>query len=675
MFGSSPSLFCLSSHSISVILRIFSESLCRSNRTGAVQQFFLVLSCSCGVYSMTQVVPRRVDMTALVPPPATLTSSRHTSPVQSPSSPTGSRLNLSKERQESRQRTQERSLQDKERRAQQQLERHAEERGRKMEQQRRKEQQRRAAAQEKRRQQKDAEKERLEALVRRRAGGAERRGGGGCGGVEAREQLDNRPKRWTWGGPPDGAEVVDFLSPPAMDQPINKQLSSSSAALSSPERVSSVSRRTASPNNNRSFRSSSNRRSIAGFPEEKAKTPTGETPNTPVRSSSFKANSKGHAASKRVRSNRSRAQSPCSPGQYPPSPLRQRAPTPGADDRGNNNNKGHGTLERKSAKSEAPDNKKISKSSSRELNAESPGTPSGRSVGGTTDAEEASRLLAERRRLARIQKEQEERQRQEEERLKAEEELRRQQEAKERQERAAREAEEERARKEEEKRNREEEERRQKEQRWKNMQDQLDREREEAFLRAQREAERKRQERELLHIQEEQERQQRKKRIEEIMKRTRKSEVDPPSGASVCDAKAEAVGISEEDAPTPAGAPVIMLGPLENKSFVDELSDGVQSMDVSSPSVSISPVSRDEQASAQEFSPVAEGPDGYPPDQPMDLDAPGRGRPGADTPPYPRLQAGSGVGDLNKNLLIQAYSAASESAQLIHSVGPSKLDV
>lgn len=81
--------------------------------------------------------------------------------------------------------------------------------------------------------------------------------------------------------------------------------------------------------------------------------------------------------------------------------------------------------------------------------------------------------------------------------------------------------------------------------------------REEAFLRAQREAERKRQERELLHIQEEQERLQRKKvpeihsshsqgsesildcratlrgllwfpqRIEEIMKRTRKSEAEP----------------------------------------------------------------------------------------------------------------------------------------------------
>lgn len=38
--------------------------------------------------------------------------------------------------------------------------------------------------------------------------------------------------------------------------------------------------------------------------------------------------------------------------------------------------------------------------------------------------------------------------------------------------------------------------------------------------------------------------------------------------------RAEAAVPSEED------APVIMLGPLENKSCVDELSDGVQSMDV-----------------------------------------------------------------------------------------------
>lgn len=61
-------------------------------------------------------------------------------------------------------------------------------------------------------------------------------------------------------------------------------------------------------------------------------------------------------------------------------------------------------------------------------------------------------------------------------RLRAEEEQRRQQEARERQERAAREAEEERRSREEERRSREEEERRQKERRWKDMQEQLDKE-------------------------------------------------------------------------------------------------------------------------------------------------------------------------------------------------------
>ncbi|XP_019730099.1 MAP7 domain-containing protein 2-like isoform X3 [Hippocampus comes] len=519
---------------------------------------------------MTQVVPTRpAALTALAPPPATPLTNRMASPCQSPAghrSPT--ELSM--------------VPRDKDCCAQKQRERVTAA-------PRRKDQQRRLPAEEKqqRRQQQEAEKERLEALVRRRAGcgGAERRGGG-----EAHEQLDNRPKRWTWGGPPDGVGACEFLAPPTpSDQPMSKQLSNSSAALHSPE--------TASSNKHRAHRSSSNRRSVAAFPEEtsRAGTPTGEAPAAPVRNSSFRANSKGPATPKRVRASRSRAQSPCSPGQYPPSPLRQRATTPGGDDRAH-----HGTLDRKSGKCESSD-KKIHKSTSRELCAESPGTPTGRSVGGTMDAEEASRLLAERRRLARIQKEQEERQRREEELLRAEEERRRQQEARELQESAAQQAEEERAQREEERKSREEEERRQKEQRWKNMQEQLDKEREEAFQRAQREAERKRREREQLHIQEEQERQQRKKRIEEIMKRTRKSDVEAPPAAGACDVRSEmAALVLEEDAPTPAEAPVILLGPLENKSCVDELSDGVQSMDVS-------PVSRDEPASAQEFSPVTGG--------------------------------------------------------------------
>ncbi|XP_054621493.1 ensconsin isoform X2 [Dunckerocampus dactyliophorus] len=622
---------------------------------------------------MTRVVPTRpAALTALAPPPSPLLTNRKASPSRS--SPSGHRSppELSE------------ALQDKERRARQQLERRGEERERKMAAQRRKEEQRHLAAEEKRRQQQEADKERLEALVRRRAGGAERRGG--AEGGEARDHLDNRPKRWTWGGPPDGVEgnpktppchavepnqlpaasassvhqsrhVCEFLAPPtSSDPPMNKQLSNSSTALHSTETASPI-------NKHRSHRSSSNRRSIAAFPEEmsKAKTPTGEFPNAPVRSSSFRANNKGPATPKRMRSNRSRAQSPCSPGQYPPSPLRQRVTTPGAgDDRSHAEVKGHSTLDRKSAKSENSE-KKIPKSTSRELCAESPGAHTSRSVGGTMDAEEASRLLAERRRLARIQKEQEEKQRLEEEQLRAEEERRRQQESRELQERAAQQAEEDRVRREEERRSREEEERRQKEQRWKNMQEQLDKEREEAFQRAQKEAERKQREREQLHIQEEQERLQRKKRIEEIMKRTRKSDVDALSGAAASDVKSETPLILEDDMPTPAEAPVILLGPLENKSFVDELSDGVQSMDVS-------PVSREEPASAQEFSPVADGTDGCSLEHMMDLDP-------AQAPPYPKLQAGSGVGDLNKNLLIQAYSTAAESSQLIHSVGPSELDV
>ncbi|XP_055085974.1 MAP7 domain-containing protein 2 isoform X4 [Periophthalmus magnuspinnatus] len=571
---------------------------------------------------MTKVSPGHAEMTAaLAPPSAPLLISTHRSPSRSPTKNDKHITDLPD------------VLRDKERRVKEQLDRCAEQRGRKMEEQKRREERRRNAAEERRRQQQEAEKERLEAMVRRRGG----RGGnnnhlqngttgqsGQSGGGEG--QLDNRPKRWTWGGPPDSVAAIDFLTP--SDQPINKQLSNSSAALHSPERASS--------NNHRLHRSLSNRRSIAAFPEEtKALTPTGDGP---TRSSSFRGNSKGPATPKRVRSNRSRPQSPCSPSQYPPSPRRHKASTPGTPDA---EVKGHiSTLERKT-KTEGE--RKIPKSTSRELNAESPMTPSGRSVGGTTDAEEASRVLAERRRLARIQKEQEEKQRLEEERLRAEEEERRRQERQEQQERQAREAEDERVRREQERREREDQERRQKEQRWKDMQQQLDKEREEAFLRAQKEAERKRLEREQMHIQEEQERQQRKKRIEEIMKRTRKSDVEAPSVVQESEVKVEAAPPSGQDMPLEPS--VISLGPLE-KSCVDELSDGVQSMDVS-------PVSREEQPSAHDFSPVTEA------------DAIGWSD-------FSKLQPASSVGDLNKNLLLQACSA--DAPPVIPPVGP-KLDV
>lgn len=47
------------------------------------------------------------------------------------------------------------------------------------------------------------EQERLEALVRRRERGGERER---PMGEDSRDSMENRPKRWTWGGPPGGGE-------------------------------------------------------------------------------------------------------------------------------------------------------------------------------------------------------------------------------------------------------------------------------------------------------------------------------------------------------------------------------------------------------------------------------------------------------------------------------------
>ncbi|KAM9497846.1 MAP7 domain-containing protein 2-like isoform 1-T1 [Salvelinus alpinus] len=182
------------------------------------------------------------------------------------------------------------------------------------------------------------------------------------------------------------------------------------------------------------------------------------------------------------------------------------------------------TSDKKASKIDTPD-KKMPKSTSSELNADkstepSPVTTTGKGVAGTTNAEEASRLLAERRRLARVQKELEEKQRceqEEEERLKAEQLRRRKAEERARQE-------EEKSRQEDLRRRRAEEEKRQREVREKELQVQMDREKEEGEFQAQKDAERQHQEREILKLQEEEERQLRKKRIEEIMKRTRKSD-------------------------------------------------------------------------------------------------------------------------------------------------------
>lgn len=49
---------------------------------------------------------------------------------------------------------------------------------------------------------------------------------------------------------------------------------------------------------------------------------------------------------------------------------------------------------------------------------------------------------------------------------------------------------------------------------------------------------------------------------------------------AAADTRTDLIVHPEEEAGSPAEAPVITLGSLETKSCVDELSDGVQSMDV-----------------------------------------------------------------------------------------------
>ncbi|KAG7484319.1 hypothetical protein MATL_G00048280 [Megalops atlanticus] len=373
------------------------------------------------------------------------------------------------------------------------------------------------------------------------------------------------------------------------------------------------------------------------------------------------------------------------------------------------------TPEKKTSKVETPE-KKTPKSSNSDLSGDrsaepSPMTPIGKPVAGTTDAEEASRLLAERRRQARLQKEQEDklrREQEDEERMRVEMLRRRQAEARAWQEEEMRRAEKEKQRQEQERRLREEEERRQRENHEKELQKQLEREREEGELQAQKEAERQRQERELLKQQEEQERQQRKKRIEEIMKRTRKGDAEMkkedmpaeplssapsqqsvpspppgPQGAVQVNAQLNVkvngqvngqslvdLGDSEDTvtkpATPPAAAPpaatqplppLINLEPLEVKKS-DE-ADEVQSMEVS-------PVSKEELISIPEFSPIDDvHHNGMSNTRALEdlLDLTGHVA-------YPKLSPGSTLGDCNKNL-IDGFCSPVADTKLIQPCAPS----
>ncbi|XP_060126345.1 ensconsin isoform X3 [Zootoca vivipara] len=181
-------------------------------------------------------------------------------------------------------------------------------------------------------------------------------------------------------------------------------------------------------------------------------------------------------------------------------------------------------------------------SSEREVAAAAPKTKedaSSKTTLATTTAEEAARILAEKRRLAREQREREDQeraQREEAERIRKEEVAMRTLEKQAQLEEALREPEDERRAGEEEPQRQEEQEK----------MAELQLQREEAEATALKEAEKQRREREWIVQQNKQERLQRKKRIEEIMRRTRKAEQNDTKNEDKSNEE-EDEGVEEDD--------------------------------------------------------------------------------------------------------------------------------
>uniref|UniRef100_A0A8B9NIY7 MAP7 domain containing 2 n=1 Tax=Accipiter nisus TaxID=211598 RepID=A0A8B9NIY7_9AVES len=634
----------------------------------------------------------------------------------------------------------EQQILEKERRAKLQYEKQMEERWRKLEEQRQREEQKRAAVEEKRRQKLKEEEERLEAMMRR--------------SLERSQQLEQKQKRWSWGGalaagsggrdgesentpppvlglaantlppdpvtstaPADSFNACDKLSastmnlPKQMESPISKRLSSSTAAIThSPDRAhrmhlspmeNFIVSRLLTPTQSSLARSRStlvlseqynNPAPASPLKSPYKPSPSRSTDRKKATSPSTSDAMKGAAAAEVTQTEKIKKEKrPATPGSSSGmgSPLR-RSDSPAAMSRRSASPATPKTVAKtypqspKNAKQypaspvkhratsnlnqETP-KKKADKEKENISHQKSPGArtdeagqvasekhvPSGgktensegKITAGTTDAEEASKILAEKRRQARLQKEQEERERQEreererlereeqkrkaeEERLRLEEEARKKEEERKREEEAAR------KKAEEEARRRAEEEQMLKEKQEKELQAKLERQREEAEIKAREAAEQLRLEREQIMQQIEQERLERKKRIDEIMKRTRRSEtpeikkeepkLEVPStlnvekqpkalvlnqpeinGLATClknKSLESAVSVIPSQDVVANGLKsvpgLIQLEAVDGKSnSMEDSTDEVQSMDVS-------PVSKEELISIPEYSPMNE---------------------------------------------------------------------
>ncbi|KAK9401992.1 MAP7 domain-containing protein 2 [Crotalus adamanteus] len=622
---------------------------------------------------------------------------------------TDERQRLARERREEREKyfaVREQQILEKERRAKLQYEKQIEERWKKLEEQRLREEQKRAAVEEKRRQKLREEEERLEAMMRR--------------SVERSQQLEQKQKRWSWGGGlaagSDDRDACDKLSvstmnlPKQMESPINKRLSASTATITyshdkahrmhlSPMEKFIISRlltpthaslaRSRStlmlserytdsapasplktsykPSHTRgvekkkaasaSISDSMKGASTSEVSQNEKKKKQSTTPGTlsgfgsPLKKSECPAVVSKQSASPATPKSVSKTypQSPKINKTYPASPVKNRTTS----------NLNQGTPKKRTAKVKESQRESISQriqaSPAEAVNQSSAEKSSigkienteGKHVAGTTDVEEATRILAEKRRQARLQKEQEEKERQEREkceRLEKEELKRKAEEERTLLEEKARKREEERKleeelakkRAEDETRKRAEEERKLREKQEKELQAMLEIQKEAAEAKAREAAEHLRLEKEQIMQQIEQERQERKKRIDEIMKRTRKNEIaeikkedtksDEPRILNVDQypnsltlSQAEINGITNckntkgvecavsESFPREVFSNglkplmgLIQLDAMDVKSHsLDESTDEVQSMDVS-------PASKEELISIPEFSPLNE---------------------------------------------------------------------
>ncbi|XP_073399639.1 MAP7 domain-containing protein 3 isoform X6 [Dendrobates tinctorius] len=534
---------------------------------------------------------------------------------------TDERQRLARERREERERlnaAKEKELLEKEKKSKLQYEKQMEEKQKKLEEQKLKDEQKRVAAEEKRKQRLLEDKERRESNVRRT--------------LERSSQLDQRQKRWSWGGTVEGdKQAANMRSTSASnlkqaDGSIHKRLSSSSATLekahrppSSPLDSSLISRLLAPTQSSLARSKSAATLSADGkelpeshlCPRSASATTTSTPPSIskgPMRSRSIdRGKTPSTAASASTASEASQKSgiekpSPPSVGKLPPSPtvtsrrrspspsgVTKRAPSPTLEKRNSSSLTQRNrppspnlvkqrppspttiqkpapiqrpsltpsvlSTTKKTAELETKPKEKASDVINSEPKTEATSSktkdePSNKTASGSTTAEEAAKMLAEKRRLAREQreiKEQERIQRQEEERIKREE--------------MARKAEEDRLRLEEEtklleekrKLEREEEERLAQEEKIRRDQEEqehlmeLQQQREEAEAKALEEAEKQRQEREKIMHQNMQERLQRKKRIEEIMKRTRKNDQSDIKSEDKSEEDDEDIGDVEEN--------------------------------------------------------------------------------------------------------------------------------